>query len=275
MSPPKTYNIIIVPSDHSGTRQLQVSRILLIVAAVVAALVVITMTIFAATYSSVLTEARRAQNLEIENERLSEQVERVNELSRELEAISGLRAQVFNMLGAVDEDGSANPRPRPGGGESVDAVLSDAERLRMLFAEEARKSFAPRSWPVEGRVRREFSAIAEGDRPAHPGLSFDADTGEQVRSAGAGRVIRLDLLDDGAQHLEIDHGYGFRTVYVGLARTQVEEGQSVARGQALGRAGVLTDQSRNQGSRIPRPALYFELRVDGNPVDPRSYLTPR
>lgn len=275
MSPPKTYNVIIVPSDHSGTRQVQVSRILLIVAAIVAALVVITMTIFAATYTSILAEARRAQSLEMENERLSEQVERVNDLSRELEAISGLRAQVFNMLGASDEEETVASRPRPAGTEAVDTVLGDAERLRTLYAEEARKPFAPRSWPVEGRVRREFSAVPEGSRPAHPGLSFDAAAGETVRAAGAGRVTRLEPMDGSVQLIEIDHGYGFRTRYAGLAHPEVEEGRSVARGQALGRVGGSYELSPNQGSRISQPALYFELRVDGTPVDPRSYLTPR
>ncbi len=275
MSPPKTYNVIIVPSDHSGTRQVQISRLLLIVAAIVAALVVITMTIFAATYTSVLTEARRAQSLEIENERLSEQVERVSEISRELEAISGLRAQVFNMLGASEDDGMAMSRLHPVGPEAVDAVLSDAERLRTLYAEDARKSFAPRAWPVGGRVRREFAAREDGDRPAHPGLSFEATAGETVRSAGAGRVTRLESPDGLFQNVEIDHGYGFRTLYSGLDRTQVEEGQAVARGQVLGHVGATSEHSRNQGSRIWQPALYFELRVDGTAVDPRSYLTPR
>lgn len=275
MSPPKTYNIIIVPSDHSGTRQLQVSRTLLITAVSVAALVVITLTIFAATYTSVLSEARRAQGLELENERLSEQVERVHELSRELESISGLRAQVFNMLGASDEDAGTSIRQRPVDVETADSFLRDVERLQALFAEEARRPFAPRAWPVEGRVRREFFGEAEGSDAPHPGLSLDAVDGEAVKSAGAGRVLSVEPSGDLTQRIEIDHGYGFRSIYDGMARTDVQPGQAVARGQSLGRMGSTGAETGNQGSRIPRPVLYFELRVDGNPVDPRSYLTPR
>lgn len=272
----KTYSVIIVPSDHARTRQFQVSRFFILTTLAFLLLVAITMLVFAATYTKVLAEARRAQHLEIENERLTEQVVRVNELSRELEAISGLRAQLFNMLGAVDDEGGPTVRSRALESHSGESILDDTERLQVLFAEESRKPFAPRAWPLDGRVRKEFFAVAEGSTAPHPGLSIEARPADIVRAAGTGRVVRLEAVDtDGTQAVELDHGYGFRTVYRGLSRADVLPGQAVVQGQALGLMNPVASENRNPGSRIAGAVLYFEIRVDGTPVDPRSYLTPR
>jgi len=65
----------------------------------------------------------------------------------------------------------------------------------------------------------------------------------------------------------VDHGAGLLSVYAHASALLVEPGEAVARGEMLGKIG-------DTGS-LRGPFLYFELRVDGEPNDPRKWLRPR
>lgn len=275
MEEPKSYSVIIVPSDHSGTRQFRISRTMVVVGSALAVLLAVVLLTFAVTHLSVLRTARRVSTLEEENAQLREDLARVDELASELEFLSAQRAQIMKMLGNEDFDTAET-----GGGADalvLDPVdpLADAEKVQQLFADGARQGFAPRQWPVDGDVTREFFPQPEDGRPAHPGLSLEAADGEAVRAAGRGRVVESRLDSDGRPELVLDHGYGFRSVYVGFDRSLVSAGQIVEQGQAIAAFGDRSPEGRNRAGRIDPPALYFEIRVDGVPIDPREYLTPR
>ena len=64
--------------------------------------------------------------------------------------------------------------------------------------------------------------------------------------------------------VEIDHGNGLATRYAHMSKALVEEGQDVVEGAVLGRIG---SSGRSTG-----PHLHYEVRVDGEPVDPERYL---
>ena len=277
MEDPKSYSIIIVPSDHSGTRQFQVTQIVLIVGAILLAVFTAVIVTFAATHLSVLTTARRVNLVESENAQLREDVATIDELARDLEFLSAQRAQILNMLGGEDlDDGSLDLTPEPGGGTIADAdPLADVERIQQLFADGARRSFAPRSWPASGSVRREYLPQASGSVAAHRGLTIGVLPGEAVRASGRGRVLESGLDADGVPILVVDHGYGFRTVYAGFARSLVSAGQIIERQQAIAEFDATRPDSRGAAGQIDGAALYFQIRVDGIAIDPREYLTPR
>jgi murein DD-endopeptidase MepM/ murein hydrolase activator NlpD len=64
--------------------------------------------------------------------------------------------------------------------------------------------------------------------------------------------------------VEIDHGNGLATRYGHMSEILVEEGEEVEAGAALGRIG---STGRSTG-----PHLHYEVRVDGEPVDPTRFL---
>ena len=64
--------------------------------------------------------------------------------------------------------------------------------------------------------------------------------------------------------VEIDHGNGLATRYAHMSEALVEEGQEVAKGAVLGRIG---STGRSTG-----PHLHYEVRIDGEPVDPERFL---
>jgi septal ring factor EnvC (AmiA/AmiB activator) len=264
----KVYSIIIVPGDHSGTRQYRVSLRLLWIAGAVLAAFALTILVFMATYASTWREAQRVAGLEEENQSLRQQLVLLNELNDELEDLSALRAQVTAMLGhGIDtdliEEGMVDL------GEVDLALLSlQPERLDHLRAAAIFRRYSPSEWPVAGRVRREFFlAEAEGGEE-HPGLSIEAAEGEEtLKAAGSGRVVETGHDAIRGDFLTIDHGLNVESYYGGLGNVLVESGQIVDRGQPLAYLG----SSRGGES----PWLYFEIRVDGKPVDPRRFLRKR
>lgn len=275
MEEPKSYSVIIVPSDHSGTRQFRVSRTMVILGSVLAVTLAGVVLTFAATHLSVLRTARRVGTLEEENAQLREDVARVDGLARELEFLSAQRAQILNMLGGEEFDTTDLGSTAESLAEEGTDPLADVERIQQLFADGARQGMAPRSWPADGAVQREFFPEAEDGQDAHPGLTIAVGPGEPVRAAGRGRVVESRLDAQGDPVLVIDHGYGFRSVYAGFARALVGAGQIVEHGQAIAEFDKAHSGGRGGAGRIEGPALYFEIRVDGMPIDPREYLTPR
>lgn len=98
----------------------------------------------------------------------------------------------------------------------------------------------------------------------HTGVDIAAPSGSQVVSTGAGAVIFAGWLGAYGQTVVIDHGGGISTLYAHLSSIQVREGQSVSLGQKIGGVGS-TGFSTG-------PHLHFEVRQNGEPVNPWPYL---
>jgi septal ring factor EnvC (AmiA/AmiB activator) len=246
-----------------------VSHRLIVGTGVVAAVLAVVVLGFVVTYGRVLTRARQVLPLEQQNQELLREVESVQELGREMEDLNALRAQVLAMLGSGDESGLREMEPLKGLDRSEPDLFADPSRLREVFADAARQPFAPTAWPLPGRVLREFIPGPDGERPPHPGLSISLEPTPEVEAAGRGRVVDIGQEADGDAYLLIDHGYGFQSYYAGLSEVRVEIGQIVEKGTWIAHAGGVG------GGRDGRSALYFEIRVDGAPADPRRYLSAR
>jgi murein DD-endopeptidase MepM/ murein hydrolase activator NlpD len=123
-------------------------------------------------------------------------------------------------------------------------------------------------------ARRSFITCGFGCYPGHTGTDYRATSGTQVVAARAGTVTHIDNAwqDDThplpgqppsyGNHIIIDHGSGYVTLYAHLSQNsfQVAVNDSVSRGQYIAR-------SDNTGTSTAAH-LHFELRVNGNAVDP-------
>jgi murein hydrolase activator len=152
----------------------------------------------------------------------------------------------------------------------------DAERvLRQVQEELARLERPPPStaieqtrgdlpWPVQGSVASRFRA---GDGVHRNGILIQAAEGTPVKAVHAGRVVFADWMRGFGNLLIIDHGDQVMTLHAHLQQFGVQVGQAVSRGEVLGAVG----DSGGQG----RPALYFEVRRGGDPIDPQSWIASR
>lgn len=122
-------------------------------------------------------------------------------------------------------------------------------------------------WPVSGPVTSEFGYRIHpvfGDYRGHTGIDIGVPTGTPVHAAEAGKVIMAQWYGGYGNAVMIDHGNGIVTLYGHNSSLAVSNGQTVSRGQVIAYAGSTGWSSG--------PHCHFEVRVGGQPVNPRNYL---
>ena len=123
------------------------------------------------------------------------------------------------------------------------------------------------SLPSAGRITSRFGPRVHpvlGYRRFHAGVDFGAPYGTRITAADSGKVIFAGWYGGYGNSVIIDHGGGLTTLYAHASRLNVREGQAVTKGQsiaAIGSTGLSTG-----------PHLHFEVRRNGNPIDPMGFL---
>jgi murein DD-endopeptidase MepM/ murein hydrolase activator NlpD len=105
----------------------------------------------------------------------------------------------------------------------------------------------------------------------HPGMDFAAPEGTEIYSTGDGVVARADDMAQGyGNHVVIDHGYGYTTLYGHMTKFVVRVGQQVKRGQLIGYVGSTGLSTA--------PHVHYEVRKNSEVVNPINFyyndLTP-
>ncbi len=103
-----------------------------------------------------------------------------------------------------------------------------------------------------------------GHKAFHEGLDFTADSGTAIYAAAGGIVASAEQTPDYGKIIKIDHGSGLETRYAHASKLFVKAGERVQKGQKIAEVG---STGRSTG-----PHLHYEIRLAGNPLDPRKYL---
>lgn len=125
-------------------------------------------------------------------------------------------------------------------------------------------------WPAAGRIVAPFGRQMRsrfGTVVRKNGVEIAAAEGRRVLAIHDGTVAFADPFTGYGNLVIVDHGDQAYSLYGYLASLQVRRGVTVGRGAVLGTVG------RAPAGNGPR--LYFELRVDGKPVDPVEWLRKR
>lgn len=157
----------------------------------------------------------------------------------------------------------------------VNPYASDMERI---LAEKTRKQKA-RNHYSKAEVDVQFLAPVEGvrtgsfgrrrvfngqQRRPHSGMDIAASTGTPVLSPSAGRVIELGDFFFSGNLVYIDHGQGLISMFAHLSEIGVEIGETVERGQVVGKVGAT--------GRVTGPHLHWSLGLNGTWIDPALFL---
>jgi len=143
-------------------------------------------------------------------------------------------------------------------------AAADARVRGQLAASQAGDSTPSASgliWPVSGPVTSPF-----GYRwgRLHAGIDIGVPYGTPIHAAASGRVVIAGWEGGYGNYTCIDHGGGLATCYAHQSSFAVGVGASVSQGQVIGNVG-------NTGHSFGAH-LHFEVRINGNPVDPLGYL---
>jgi len=143
--------------------------------------------------------------------------------------------------------GSARPNaPQPEGAGEVEPALT--------YAGTVTSPFGWRTDPLIHRAR------------FHGGVDIRAAYGQDVPAAGGGRVMFAAEQGGYGLTVVVEHPNGLRTRYAHLSALAVREGDEVADGQAVGRAG--------RSGRATGPHVHLELTANGRPLDPMAIVRP-
>ncbi|MFB5944825.1 M23 family metallopeptidase [Albibacterium profundi] len=107
-------------------------------------------------------------------------------------------------------------------------------------------------------------------RKMHSGIDFSAPIGTPVYATGNGKIIKVSSDHGYGRHIEIDHGFGYKTLYAHLSKFAVKKGKKVKRGDLIGYVG-------NTGASTG-PHLHYEVLKNNRSVNPVNFfyndLTP-
>lgn len=128
-------------------------------------------------------------------------------------------------------------------------------------------NFTPSVWPVRGWISSRFGYRVSpftGRRELHKGLDIVNRAGTPVVVTADGQVVFAGYKGGYGKMVIVDHGLGKVTKYGHLSKIDVRNGDSVIRGQELGRLG---NTGRSTG-----PHLHYEVVLNGKAVNPVDYL---
>jgi murein DD-endopeptidase MepM/ murein hydrolase activator NlpD len=231
--------------------------------------------------------AQRNQNL---SETASEVLTELDAIGNEIEVLknrAGLPEQSLENTRVPNSEAEIPPRGGVAEAAPAEVMFDEARRqlpslevmlsravkpaLEQTLESEAEQAAAfPSGKPVAGAasISSEF-----GLRPnpfgmrgyeMHEGVDFAGPVGKPILATAEGVVVRADYNGGYGNHVRIDHGYNYETLYAHLSELEVDIGDRVKRGDIV---GYLGSTGRSSG-----PHLHYGVYRNGQAVDPRYYL---
>ena len=116
------------------------------------------------------------------------------------------------------------------------------------------------SWPVRGKIITRYGELKKSGKIKSQGIIFASDAGIDVHAISSGTVVYADWFRNLGLLLILDHGDGFMSLYGYNEVLLKKAGDRVGKNSPIARTGDTGGQNN--------PGLYFEIRREGNPLNP-------
>ena len=244
-----------------------------------------------------IVQAREIDNYELQLKVLNKKLEQVESTLANIEKRDNNLYRVYFEASPIPEDqrragfGGVNRYDYLEGFESSDVIVNTTERLDILTKElviqsksldeiellaknnESLLTAIPAIQPVSSS---DLKRMASGygyridpftkKRTMHWGMDFSAKTGTPIYATGDGRIARADARAVGfGNHVRIDHGFGYVSIYAHMDKIVVRRGNRVKRGDLIGYVG-------NTGRSVA-PHLHYEIVKDGKKINPINFYS--
>ena len=188
-------------------------------------------------------EIARVENMR-DKELLNSLIGSLNNLSHYIAAQKNSYSEIDNLLKNKEQLFASTPAIQPVNNKDLNRIAS---------------GFGYRIDPIYKTVK------------LHAGLDFAAPQGTPIYATANGRITIAGNTSDGyGNHVVIDHGYGYETLYGHMVRVKVRAGQRVKRGEVIGWVG---SSGKSTG-----PHCHYEVHKNGQKIDPIYFfyndLTP-
>ncbi len=269
----KKITFMIVPEGGERIFSQSMSLTMFKVVISLSALLILTLIGITIVYAGLAVKASRVSSLENENQKLRADVSRVNEIEKNYKKNRDLTVRLAEMAGvdisqmALSESYGSSETDIPDtnyndtGTDSVDnSMIASSKPLSDTLA----KIVIPHGRPLYGWITRPFTSDKDTVFEKHSGIDFAVKEGTSVLATASGTVSYAGWDKELGNLVIIDHGNGFQTLYGHNKKMLVEKGQKVLKGDVIALSGNTGNSSA--------PHLHYEIRKDGQPVNPASYL---
>jgi murein DD-endopeptidase MepM/ murein hydrolase activator NlpD len=187
----------------------------------------------------------------------------------------GQAEEVYESM--LDQELSQNMAGK--GSNSISEILYNQLKNISQLTEQAETIVTPRSidraketgthpeLPLDGRISSSFGWRNDpftGKRAFHSGMDMVAKEGADIKAVMAGRVQMVDDQKGYGKVVVLDHGEGYTTLYAHNSDIKVKSGDWVQKGSTIAKVG---STGRSTG-----PHLHFEVRKDGQRLDPEKFF---
>jgi septal ring factor EnvC (AmiA/AmiB activator) len=224
-----------------------------------------------------LMDAVRDKLAQLDETRLSmeREEERLSEIQRDererLKQISQAREERHLALADINK-GIATQSDQitrlQGEAESLEALVAELTRVLADLPINDSTRFVDRkgqmNWPADGRLTRKFGQSKADGHLRWDGVLLAAGAGTEVRVVHHGRVVFSDWLSGMGLLVVVEHGDGYLTLYGHNQDVVSEVGEWVNPDSVIAHVGDSGGQATS--------GLYFEIRKNGQPVDPHSWI---
>lgn len=144
-------------------------------------------------------------------------------------------------------------------------AVKEAEEAARIAATSTVNGIPFTTNPVSGRISSRYGANESIRNHTHKGLDIAAPNGTPILAAADGVIKCAQYNSGGYGNLVIiSHGNGVETYYGHCSKLYVSVGQTVSAGDTIAAVGSTGNSTGNH--------LHFEIRIDGNQVNPQNYL---
>lgn len=171
-------------------------------------------------------------------------------------------AQVNDMLKNLDNSLNVIKTKISVTEENYSEIENSLKNNIKLF--KALPAILPTDGPIGDRFGMRLHPILRVYR-MHTGMDVVVDTGSEVFAPGDGKVVGAGVRYGYGSTVEIDHGFGYTTLFAHLSKIKVSVGQKVKRGDLLGLSG-------SSGELATGPHLHYEVFHDGVNLNPENFV---
>jgi len=282
------FTIMYVPHDGSQARRLTLKRITFLSLIFLGAFFISTgliLSLFAMQNPHRQIAEKPNQNVtETEStnnkDELAQLKQTIHTLQNELHKTHKRHQKILKVAGLANPNQTESPIA-PGtefsdwmqvGDQLLDQTIERNEQLKQLdkFVRNRNKVFrhTPTLWPTEGWMSSPYGyrqdPMGGKGRSFHDGIDIAAWHGNPVRATADGTVTYSGVKSGYGNVVEIEHEYGYTTLYAHLSERLVKKGTRVNKGSAVGRVG---NTGHSTGSHV-----HYEVHVNGETVNPWPYL---